>query len=320
MRSFEFLNESQRAYLFHGTDINSAFRIVQDGKIDGNQHYAHHPVGVSLTRQYLTALDFGRFWERQFPVVFVFDQQRIIDSRLKLAPRRDSSEPGNYRDREAEEHVLGDLPLEPYLVSINIPADELQRALAKAGEEYRDYLQGEGWDELTKRKWKNSIQKLVTHPKLNAIVPSIDPSWRARQNRDHGYWQLSESWNDYPYEYVTCCVNGGHGPGGEAIHDMVERGREISYRTFMKEVGGAEQMARVFPMYNWPSVGHRGHGLAMKDDYTMQNAFYRSTWYGLACVYCVWSGIEYIFTKGGVTPESQGIDRQEYLLNLDIDY
>jgi hypothetical protein len=55
----------------------------------------------------------------------------------------------------------------------------------------------------------------------------------------------------------------------------------------------------------------------MKDDYTMtSDAFFRSTWYGIDCVFCVQSGIEYIFTRDGKTPESEGINRTAYLGSL----
>jgi hypothetical protein len=103
---------------------------------------------------------------------------------------------------------------------------------------------------------------------------------------------------------------------GEAIRTWSITAKNISYRTFMKCVGGAQQMVRVFPQYNWPSVGHRGYGLSMQDDYTMKEAFYRSKWYGIPCVYCVQSGVEYIFTKDGKEPEDLDINRTEYLMNL----
>ena len=114
------------------------------------------------------------------------------------------------------------------------------------------------------------------------------------------------------YVYVTQCSNGGHGNMGEAITDMVERGQDISYEEFMSCVG-VEQMRDVFPSYDWSG---KGQGLTMKGDYAMKEAFYRSSWYGLDCVFCVWSRIEFIFTKNGQTPESAGINRREYLGQL----
>lgn len=183
---YRHLLEQQYAYLYHGTDINSACHIIRDGKIDGSQHYEHHPVGVSLTRDYVTALEFGRYWERDFPVVFVFDQEAIRRAQTKLSPRRDTDDLEQPREREAEETIIGDLALEPYLVSINIPPAELERAAGKGGESYRSYLHGEGWDELTKRKWKAQLSLLMKHPKLNRVVPRIDTSWRARQAATYG--------------------------------------------------------------------------------------------------------------------------------------
>jgi hypothetical protein len=109
-----------------------------------------------------------------------------------------------------------------------------------------------------------------------------------------------------PYLYVTCCVDGGHGGAGEAIHDMVDKSVEITYGTFLKYVG-PKQIREVFPSY--------GHGLTLGNDYHVR--FHKSRWYGIPCVFVVHSAIEYIFTQNGNTPESLGIDREEYLLDLD---
>lgn len=117
------------------------------------------------------------------------------------------------------------------------------------------------------------------------------------------------------YIYVTRCSDGGHGPMGEAINDMVDREQSISYEAFMSCVG-IDQMREIFSGYDWGGEDEERHGVTMKGDYTMQDAFYRSTWYGLDCVFCVWSAIEFIFTRNGVTPETEGINRRAYLDQL----
>lgn len=113
-----------------------------------------------------------------------------------------------------------------------------------------------------------------------------------------------------PYRFVATCVNGGtdygHGPWGEAVTDMVDRSKEISYSTFVRYVG-PEQIKDVFPDYN--------RYMPMKNDYHV--GYYKSTWFGIPCVYVVHSTIEYIFTISGDTPESRGIDREDYVLDLD---
>ena len=174
------LNEGKDAPLFHGTEINAACHIIHDGKIDESSQYEHNPTGVSLSRSYVTALEFGTYWERMFPVVFVFDQQKLVHSRLKIIPRADSFESGYMPPKEAEEMVLSDLPLEPALISINISAEHLEQALGQIGEEYREYLNAEGWPDLTPEKWRANIEELMRHPKLNRWVPRIDAGRRPR--------------------------------------------------------------------------------------------------------------------------------------------
>lgn len=174
------LNEGKDAPLFHGTDVNAAAHIILDGKIDASSQYEHNPTGVSLSRSYITALDFGTYWERMFPTVFVFDQRKLVNSSLKIIPRADSFESGYFPPKEAEEMVLSDLPLEPYLISINIPMEQLEQALGDIGEEYRQYRSDEGYPDLTPEKWQANIKNLMRHPKLNRWVPRVDALHRPR--------------------------------------------------------------------------------------------------------------------------------------------
>lgn len=130
------------------------------------------------------------------------------------------------------------------------------------------------------------------------------------------------------YLYSGCCVDGGHGPGGEAIHIMVDEAQDIAYDQFVRYVG-IEQMRDVFSQYYWPRDEYededdddgdgieRHGGLQMKDDYHLREAYHKSRWYGIDCVYCVQSGIEYIFTRGGASPESEGVDREDFLHQYD---
>ncbi len=134
------------------------------------------------------------------------------------------------------------------------------------------------------------------------------------------------------YRFVSTCTQGGHGPVGEAIHDMTDKETPISFDEF-KKACSEKQLSEVFPQYKWEveldpydyyddDIDHDDDdnlhgGMTMGGDYTMKNAFFRSQWYGIECVFCVWSAIEYIFTRNGDTPESLGIDREEYLFDLD---
>lgn len=190
------LTEGRDAYLYHGTSLVSALGIIAANKIEGSSQYDHNPTGVSLTRDYVTARDFGTIWERQFPVVFVLDQQKLVRSRHKLLPRQDSYPKGErvpdgttgkhieksgrytvdntpvYRGREAEEMVLSDLsPLSDYLVSINIAPQHLEQA--GSDPDYYVWMSEEGHTELSRKQFFNSIHALLAHPLLNRWVPRV---------------------------------------------------------------------------------------------------------------------------------------------------
>lgn len=174
----EVLTEGRDAYLFHGTDLLSAISIIRDNKIRAGQHYEHHTPGVSLTRDYLIARDFGTYWERQCPIVFVFDQQKLVQSRMKVQPYRDTSEPGVYRDREAEELIHGDIDnLSQYLISINVDLDHLEAALKS--KPYWEWMSEHG--SFPDLKFVNNRgtfirlinQYIVRHPLLNKWRPRV---------------------------------------------------------------------------------------------------------------------------------------------------
>lgn len=86
-------------------------------------------------------------------------------------------------------------------------------------------------------------------------------------------------------KYLTCCVNST----GEVIQDMVDRPREITYRTLLKYVS-IEHLLETFPCY----VKYKSMGLTINTDYGV--SFCKSTYKGRKCVYVTHSGIEYIFT------------------------
>lgn len=178
MRYRELLFEGRDAPLFHGTDLVSAISITRHNQIDANQQYEHHPRGVSLARDYLVARAFGTYFDRVVPVVFVLDQQQLLNSNLKLRPYRDTSEPGVYRERESEELVLGDIAsLDRYLISINVDMKQLRKAATNRG--YQDWCIDEyGWVNhlpflKNRRTFVTAINKFSQHPKLNVWVPRV---------------------------------------------------------------------------------------------------------------------------------------------------
>lgn len=172
------LLEGRDAYLFHGTDLVSAIQILKTNSLEGTQQYEHNPLGVSLTRDYRIARDFGTYWERQFPVVFVLDQQKLVRSRHKLLPRRDTYDSGTRAPDEAEEMVLGNLsPLSSFLISVNVHPAHLREALRD--EEYHDWMNDEYG--VAPEELIAGIKALASHPLLNAWLPRVQWTKGAEQ-------------------------------------------------------------------------------------------------------------------------------------------
>lgn len=186
-------------YLYHGTDLMSAISILLDNKIDSSQEYDHDPTGVSLTRDYWTAREFGTYWERQYPVVFVLDAQKLRQSRHKITPRRDTTDnPDEFRAREAEEMVLSDLtPLSQFLVSVNINRGACEHALAD--NEYLDWMiEEKGGFPFTKSRaaLKAAIKAFAKSPLLNRVRPRAANHYERGKsmNETYGRWdELIES-------------------------------------------------------------------------------------------------------------------------------
>lgn len=90
------------------------------------------------------------------------------------------------------------------------------------------------------------------------------------------------------WHFATTCVNST----AELIHALIESEREISYRTFRRELGGSE-------LDRWNagmgySVGSE-RGLHLKDDWHV--AFYRGEFDGRPALFIRHSAIEHIWTR-----------------------
>ena len=84
------------------------------------------------------------------------------------------------------------------------------------------------------------------------------------------------------YEYLTCCVHSD----AQSIHDMVDRARQVSLRTFRKHCESFE----------WEQgMGYlRRGGLPLSRDWHV--AYFKSEYQGQPCYYVVHSATEHIFT------------------------
>lgn len=107
------------------------------------------------------------------------------------------------------------------------------------------------------------------------------------------------------YRYLTNCVDstaqlhgGDVGAAGEAINEMVNEARDITWATFRKHVG-VDEVRRVFPQYSYqrehhnPSTGELTAPMHIKDDYAV--GFHRGVYMGHRAYYIQHSRIEYIF-------------------------
>ena len=179
MRFRDLITEGRDAPLFHGTALVNALSILHDNKITAGQHYPHHTPGVSLAREFQAAHSFGWAWERQYPTVLVLDQQKLVGSRSKMVPYRDTNDRHELRDRESEELVHGDIePLDRYLVSVTISPADLMKAVQDAEyhqwmvEEYADYVEDDSWTFMVSEEtFRAAIESLTHHPRLNIWKP-----------------------------------------------------------------------------------------------------------------------------------------------------
>lgn len=106
--------------------------------------------------------------------------------------------------------------------------------------------------------------------------------------------------SSHRYRFVTDCtdqyMNGSH---GGAIHDMVDRSEDIDYSD-LEEAVGRDQLSEIFSPYDW---SEEPTDLTLEDDFAV--SYHKSVWRGIPCVYVRQSGIEYIFTLDGKSPDGE---------------
>jgi len=88
------------------------------------------------------------------------------------------------------------------------------------------------------------------------------------------------------YVYFGCCVN----LNGRKIEDMVDRAREIIWKTFKNYVS-PQDVKELFPDYKVSA--HDTGFMHIEHDYSV--SFHKSTYNGKPCVFLVHSAIEYVF-------------------------
>lgn len=98
------------------------------------------------------------------------------------------------------------------------------------------------------------------------------------------------------YTFLTDCIHSTC----EAISNMVEDEREITWRTFSKHVHWT-QVRDLFPDYSYHGetynqAGELTIGFHLKDD-VIACSFHKSIYIGELCYFIRHSGIEYIFIE-----------------------
>lgn len=98
------------------------------------------------------------------------------------------------------------------------------------------------------------------------------------------------------FYYLTNCVNCGD---GEAINDMTEHAKQITWQTFLHYCS-IEEVKTIFPDYSYRGEylavdGRPSIGFHLKDDWAV--SFWSSRYKGQKCYYIEHSGIEYIWTR-----------------------
>jgi len=88
------------------------------------------------------------------------------------------------------------------------------------------------------------------------------------------------------YHFVTNCIHST----AEAIHQMTDDAREITWRTFTRHVS-VDELKALFPFYDWSG----SHGLHLSRDWSV--SYWKSTYQGRPCYYVDHSRIEYIFCQ-----------------------
>jgi hypothetical protein len=91
--------------------------------------------------------------------------------------------------------------------------------------------------------------------------------------------------------YLTCCIDSTC----EAIRDLVDSSRLISYRTARRKIGKAALEA-TFPAYDWDGKRSRPGYLPLKADWHV--SYHKGRYLGRQVYYVRHSAIEYIFSKG----------------------
>jgi hypothetical protein len=89
-------------------------------------------------------------------------------------------------------------------------------------------------------------------------------------------------------QYLTSCVDSTY----EAIRNLVDNSRSISYRTAHRRIGRAA-LAEVFPCYDWDRKRSRACYLPMKADWHV--SYHKGRYLGRPVYYVRHSAIEYIF-------------------------
>jgi hypothetical protein len=179
--------------LYHGTNIDNLWKIIQSGSLKPDYHGRSNdgPVGVSLSRSFEVAKSFADSWHEDLDYSFFeyfeldgsaldfggavleFDKSRITEP---MIPYDDFSDDGNGIGKigsEEEERVLGNLSLNA-LTTIWVDPADLRYFLHAAIEAYK--VGGREYDE----EFRKVINQLIHDPRIKSmkskLVEDVDKS------------------------------------------------------------------------------------------------------------------------------------------------
>lgn len=93
------------------------------------------------------------------------------------------------------------------------------------------------------------------------------------------------------YEYETSCVDCPPPNAGEDLLAMIDRARDVSYRTMLKHCPTLREWARE---KGYGPMNQGGFGLFLQNDPCV--SFAKSVFRGKPCYFVTWSAIEFIWT------------------------
>ena len=104
------------------------------------------------------------------------------------------------------------------------------------------------------------------------------------------------------YVYLCSCVDLSQPTDVDALNQMIQDSKEVTYRTFRRYASGLDQWAKEKGYEN-----RKSQGITLKHDWHV--SYFKSSIMGQPCYYLRWSAIEFIWVKFPTKEKSNGLGR-----------